>query len=139
MIQRWNHTHISILVVSCFFVVLCVWNKASLASDTPLFHSDMNMMQGLWVRADAPYLIELTENTNGELQASYFNRKSIHVEKTETAEKNGLLYVMVLLRDVNYQGSFYLLSYKRENDTLLGTYFHAASRQQFEVKFKRKK
>lgn len=121
-------------VICCFLTALWVTNGACLAGAV----SDKISVQGRWVRSDAPYLIEITQAPDGQLQASYFNRKQIHVEKTETAVKDGLFYVMVLLKDVNYQGSYYLLSYDRVKDTLDGLYFHAASRQRFNVDFLRK-
>ena len=107
-----------------------------LAALTP----DMLAIQGLWIRTDAPYVIELRSTLgNGvSLQAKYFNPKPVNVEKTEMVEKNGQLHVLVVLQDVNYQGSYYFLSYNREKDILQGNYFHAASQQKFKVNFIRK-
>jgi len=128
-----------VAVVSCFLAVLWLGTGIIQAAEkTGPLTPDMLAIQGHWVRSDAPYMIELTHAKDGQLQATYFNRKFIHVEKTEAAEKDGLLYVMILLQDVNYQGSFYLLSYNRTKDTLDGTYFHTASKQRFEVDFARK-
>ena len=98
---------------------------------------DMLAMQGRWVRIDAPYVIELKQNKNNTLQATYFNRRLIHVEKTEMAKKNGLQYIMIELQDVNYQGSIYLLSYDRVQDALHGIYIHGASGQRYQVSFSR--
>lgn len=126
------------VVASCFLTLLWIANSICLAANTGPLTPDMLAIQGRWIRSDAPYVIELAHAPNGLLQGKYYNPKPIHVQKTEVAEKDGVLYVMVLLQDVNYRGSFYLLSYNRAHDALSGTYFHAASRQRFEVVFVRK-
>lgn len=128
-----------IATMSILLVVLCSWSDISFAAKASFIDSEKKLVEGSWVRFDAPYVIVLSPNQNGELLATYFNPQPIRVEKTETAEKDGLLYILVRLRDVHYEGSFYLLSYERAKDLLLGSYFHAASGQQFEVGFKRKK
>lgn len=130
--NRWS------IVICCFLTLLCVDARVSSAGKSGLLTPDILSIQGRWVRSDAPYVIELTQGKDGQLQSTYFNRKLIHVEKTETTQKNGLLYVMILLQDVNYQGSAYLLSYDRTKDALNGIYFHAASKKRFEVDFVRK-
>ncbi len=103
--------------------------------DSGIYSPDLLAMQGRWVRTDAPYIIELRLGKNQALQASYFNPRPIHVEKTETASEKGLQYVMIELQDVNYQGSIYLLYYDRERDALHGIYMHGASKQRFKVSF----
>jgi hypothetical protein len=45
--------------------------------------------------------------------------------------------VFVELRDVNYPGSTYALTYDAERDQLKGIYYQAAMQQQFEVFFVR--
>ena len=42
------------------------------------------------------------------------------------------------LRDVNYPGSTYDLTYDAQSDSLRGIYFQATQEQQFEVVFKRR-
>ncbi|MFW2366153.1 MAG: hypothetical protein ACN4GW_07030, partial [Desulforhopalus sp.] len=101
--------------------------RVSSAGKSGLLTPDSLSVQGRWVRSDAPYVIEITQGKDGQLHATYFNRKLIHVEKTEATQKNGLFYVMILLQDVNYQGSAYLLSYDRTSDALNGIYYHAGS------------
>ena len=53
--------------------------------------------------------------------------------------QDGRLQVFVELRDVNYPGSTYTLSYEPATDRLKGIYFQAVQQQQFEVEFVRKK
>ena len=127
-----------IVMVSCFLTVLWMASGISLAEKNESLTPDMLAIQGSWVRSDAPYVIKLVPAQGGQLQATYFNPRPIHVQKTEVAKKDGVLYVMVLLQDVNYQGSFYLLSYDRAKDALKGTYVHGASKQHFNVDFVRK-
>ena len=108
-----------------------------IAQNTEYITPDMLAIQGRWVRTDAPYVIELSQGKGNTLQATYFNRRLIHVEKTETAIENGLQYIMIELQDVNYQGSVYLLSYDRNQDALQGIYIHGASGQRYQVSFSR--
>jgi hypothetical protein len=49
----------------------------------------------------------------------------------------GNLGVFVELRDVNYPGSTYTLTYQPATDRLAGTYFHAVSGQNMDVEFSR--
>ncbi len=107
------------------------------AQSAGTYSPDLLAMQGRWVRSDAPYVIELKLDRNTMLKASYFNPRPIHVEKTETARKDGLQFVMIELQDVNYEGSIYLLNYNRDHDALDGIYMHGASGQRFRVSFSR--
>ncbi len=125
-----------VLGVVLFITVLMVVGPCQ-AQDTAFLSPDYLAMQGRWVRTDAPYVIELRYGKSNALKAAYFNPRPIHVEKTETAQKNGLQYVMIQLQDVNYEGSVYLLNYNRDQDALKGIYIHGQSGQRFEVSFSR--
>jgi hypothetical protein len=107
--------------------------------DSDYFSPDMLALQGRWVRADAPYIIELRQGKNKRLEATYFNRRYIHVDKTETPRQDGVQYVLIRLQDVNYAGSTYVLGYNRAYDSLEGVYIHGASGQRFDVAFTREK
>ena len=100
---------------------------------------DLLAMQGVWVRTDAPYVIELRHENGNNLKATYFNRRYINVERTETASRQGDQYIRITLRDENYPGSTYYLRYEREKDLLFGYYILGADGRQFEVLFTRKK
>lgn len=52
--------------------------------------------------------------------AGYFNPKSIRVAKAEASRDGGALKVFVELRDVNYPGSTYTLTYDHAGDQLQG-------------------
>jgi len=121
----------------CLLVVTWMAIGAALAQTSVQASPDMLAVQGRWVRTDAPYVIELRHARGGSLQALYFNPKPIHVGKTETAEQDDFLQVMIELQDVNYAGSTYVLRYNRAQDALQGIYFHPASQQSYEVGFVR--
>ncbi|MDH3998379.1 MAG: hypothetical protein OET90_06030 [Desulfuromonadales bacterium] len=97
----------------------------------------MLAIQGHWIRTDAPYVLELTHAKDGSLQTAYYNPKPINVGKTETAEENGTVQLLVELQDVNYPGSTYILSFNRQQDQLQGIYFHPETQQSYEVTFVR--
>lgn len=109
-----------------------------LAQQKAYYSPDLMAMQGSWIRTDAPYVIELRHSKSSGLKATYFNRRYINVEKTETAVKDGLQYVMIKLQDANYDGSLYLLSYYRSHDMLKGVYMLGSNGQRFQVSFSRK-
>jgi hypothetical protein len=95
-------------------------------------------LAGSWLRADGNYTIEIkAANEDGKLDAAYFNPDTINVGRAGWRMKNDALQIYVELRDVNYPGSIYQLTYNDESDQLSGTYYQAVSRQTFEVKFKR--
>ncbi len=124
------------IVLVALSIILMI-HGIGLAQKTEYITPDLLAIQGRWVRTDAPYVIELKQGKGNTLQATYFNRRLIHVEKTETVTENGLQYIMIELQDVNYQGSVYLLSYDRNQDALQGIYFHGASGQRYQVSFSR--
>ena len=125
---------VTVIVV---FSIILMMGGIGLAQKTEYFTPDMLAIQGRWVRTDAPYVIDLRQNKSNTLEATYFNRRFIHVETTETAVKNKLLYIMIRLQDKNYQGSTYLLSYDRNQDALHGVYTHGASGNRYQVSFSR--
>ena len=130
------HNRWPVLIIVTLALLLTTAGNGQ-AQKTGHMTPDILAMQGRWVRTDAPYVIELRQNKNNTLQATYFNRRLIHVEKTEMATKNGLQYILIELQDINYQGSVYLLSYDRSQDALHGIYIHGASGQRYQVSFSR--
>jgi hypothetical protein len=125
-----------VTVLVALTIILMI-HGIGLAQKTEYITPDTLAIQGRWVRTDAPYVIELRQGKGNTLQATYFNRRFIHVEKTEIVIENGLQYIMIELQDVNYQGSVYLLSYDRNQDALQGIYIHGASGQRYQVSFSR--
>jgi hypothetical protein len=102
--------------------------------------ANKNLLVGDWVRTDASYLIKINKvNKDGTLKAQYFNPKPINVESANWEENYGNIKVIIVLRDVNYPGSTYTLSYLPDRDVLAGEYFQAVENLTFYVEFVRKK
>ena len=109
--------------------------QTQVASSGPV---ELQKLVGRWVRTDTPYVIEIrSASDDGTLQAAYYNPRSIHVSAAKVENKNGTLEVFVELRDTNYPGSSYRLTYDRATDLLRGVYFQAVMQQNFDVAFRR--
>jgi hypothetical protein len=101
---------------------------------------DKNLLLGNWVRTDADYKIKISEVAKeGKLKAGYFNPKSINVSKASWTNTKGVLKIQIELRDENYPGSNYNLTYYPEKDMLAGKYFQAVTGETYDVLFARVK
>jgi len=99
---------------------------------------DKQLLQGSWVRTDAEYQIKLSEvQDNGIIKAQYFNPRPINVSKSEWVNAEGFLKIYVELRDENYPGSNYNLTYIPERDMLVGDYFQAVEGVTYYIEFVR--
>jgi len=97
-------------------------------------------LRGRWERADGGYVLELRSvDAAGAFEASYFNPQPIHVERAVAVAESGGTKVSVVLRDVNYPGCTYTLTYDDQADHLFGQYYQAAMQQTFDVTFGRQK
>jgi hypothetical protein len=106
------------------------------AASNPLFEK----LKGKWLRPDGGYVLEiLSVESSGKIEAEYSNPRPIHVSKAEASQDGGATKVFVELRDVNYPGCTYTLTYDPGSDQLAGIYYQAAIQQQFEVSFERMK
>jgi hypothetical protein len=76
---------------------------------------------------------------DGTLDAAYLNPNPIHVAQARAWRDGAAVKVFVELRDVNYPGSIYQLTYDPAADRLRGTYFQAALRETYAVEFTRLK
>jgi len=95
---------------------------------------------GRWLRPDGGYVIDIRKvETNGELQAAYFNPRPIHVSKARVTRKDEKPHIFIELRDAGYPGATYALTYHKEQDLLTGVYFQPAVGQSFDVVFIRMK
>src|SRR5512143_3257464 len=84
-------------------------------------------LAGHWLRPDGDYLLQLSDpQPSGELRAAYLNPRPIHGAKSTWSRVEGGLRVFIELRDVNYPGSTYTLTYEPISDRLSGNYFQAA-------------
>jgi uncharacterized protein (DUF2147 family) len=120
------------------FVVLGLFSSLAAARAGEQFSRNMQAIQGSWARTDGHYQIDIHRGQDGSLQARYFNPQPIHVASTTTREQDGVLSVVIVLQDINYQGSTYTLAYNRDKDILQGTYLHGGSGQLYAVEFTRK-
>ncbi len=101
---------------------------------------DPSILAGRWQRPDGGYVLEISDiGPDGRVKAAYFNPRPIHVARAEWKDREGLLQLFVELRDLNYPGSTYTLTYDAEADRLAGVYYQAALRQTFDVVFERRK
>jgi len=102
--------------------------------------SVVNKLTGKWIRSDGGYRIEVFSVTkDGKMDAGYFNPNPIHVDKAEWKISEDKLYMRVILKDVNYPGSTYVLVYNPDKDNLSGNYFQAVEKTNYDVDFSRMK
>lgn len=102
--------------------------------------ADKSLLVGNWVRTDAPYRIQISELLDdGKMKAGYFNPKSINVSKAGWVNTGGVIQLYIELRDENYPGSNYYLTYLPERDLLAGNYYQAVEGATFKVEFARAK
>jgi hypothetical protein len=95
-------------------------------------------MEGRWVRTDGGYVVEVRSvDPGGKVDAAYFNPRPIHVSRAEASQDGATARLFLELRDVNYPGSTYSLSYDAGRDVLEGSYFQALERQSYDVSFVR--
>lgn len=100
--------------------------------------ADFQKLKGKWLRPDGGYVLEIRAiRETGKLDASYLNPRSIKVSKAEASQDGETVKVFIELRDVNYPGSNYDLTYDPQSDSLKGIYYQATLRQRFEVVFVR--
>ena len=98
------------------------------------------MLTGRWLRPDGGYIIEIRNvEHGGMIKAAYFNPLPINVAKAEASQEGGSTRVFIELRDANYLGSTYKLTYDPADDRLKGIYFQAAERRAFDVYFVRQR
>jgi hypothetical protein len=134
-----------VLTLSC--IVATLWPLAGAVSaqgGKPSKQSpgetDVQRLAGRWVRPDGGYVLELREiQKEGTLKAAYFNPRPIKVSQAIWVRREGKIFVLVELRDVNYPGSTYNLEYDAKSDRLKGTYYQAVEKQTFDVQFIRSK
>lgn len=100
----------------------------------------VEQLVGRWERPDGGYVLELKSvDAAGTLAAGYFNPAPIHVERAIATTEAGALKVFVLLRDENYPGCTYKLTYDAATDQLFGQYFQASMQETYDVTFARQK
>ena len=100
--------------------------------------ADFNSLIGRWQRTDGGYIIEIRHvESNGNMQAAYFNPNPIFVGRAEASTYDDRIKVEIELQDRGYPGSTYTLVYDLDKDVLFGYYYQAIAKQYFEVIFTR--
>jgi hypothetical protein len=98
--------------------------------------ANFQALQGKWLRVDGRYVIEIRNVADdGEMEAAYFNPNPINVSRAQAIRSDDTIKVFVELKDVNYPGSTYDLTYDPGEEVLEGIYFQAVQKQQFSVRF----
>jgi hypothetical protein len=101
---------------------------------------EFQRLKGKWLRPDGGYIVEVKSVADsGKMEVAYFNPRPINVARAEASQDGGVTKVFIELRDVNYPGSTYTLTYEPGGDQLKGIYYQAAMQQRFEVGFVRTK
>jgi hypothetical protein len=112
--------------------------KASVPA--PEVEAGFDRLKGRWLRPDGGYILDIGEiDGDGKMVAGYFNPRPINVSRAEAMQEGSTTKVFVELRDINYPGSTYTLTYDPQDDQLQGVYFQAALQQSFDVVFVRMK
>jgi len=97
-------------------------------------------LQGRWTRPDGGYVLEIKRvAADGKLDAAYFNPRPIRVAAARASREGSTIRVYIELRDENYPGSTYNLSFDPRTDRLSGDYYQAVARQRFPIFFVRMK
>ncbi len=101
---------------------------------------ELAKLVGKWERPDGGYILEIKSvDASGKLDTGYFNPDPINVARAAAMRDKGTNKVFIELRDVNYPGCTYSLTYDPQSDQLYGQYFQAAMQQTFDVTFARVK
>ena len=99
---------------------------------------DFHTLVGKWVRPDGGYVISVRNvDPDGQVDAGYFNPRPINVSRAEASVQGKAVKFFMELQAAGYPGSTYELIYDPGSDTLVGIYFQAALREQFQVVFVR--
>jgi hypothetical protein len=117
------------------FFLLHGWTSPGTGTKTAF-----DSLKGRWLRPDGGYVIDIRDvDASGKLAAGYFNPRPINVSQAEASREGDTTKVFIELRDVNYPGATYNLTYDPERDQLRGVYYQPAVRQSFDVFFIRMK
>jgi hypothetical protein len=102
--------------------------------------NDLAVLLGNWVRPDGGYTITIRGvDTTGKLQASYANPSPLPFSRAEVAREGKTVKLFFELRAAGYNGSTYRLTYDAAADRLVGIYYQAVQRKEFDVVFQRAK
>ncbi len=138
-----------ILAVALCEVVVSCGPKAQQAPGAPgtntpsaaeTIKPEFSKLLGNWERPDGGYVLEIKSvDASGKVEAGYFNPNPINVSRAAALREGGTTKVFIELRDENYPGCTYSLTYDPQNDQLFGQYFQASMQRTFDVVFARMK
>ena len=74
---------------------------------------------------------------DGNIDAAYFNPRSVRVSQARVSTKADRLNIYVELRDTGYPGSNYTLTYDPDTDRLVGVYHPMVLKKKFDIFFVR--
>ncbi len=141
--KRSTRNTVLILVAVAIFAIGVLWlynstrtDSQSLTQSTAQSGNGFQKLKGKWRRTDAEYLLDIKNvDDSGKLDASYLNPKPINISKAQASQQGANVNVTIELRDELYPGSTYNLTYDSNTGTLIGNYYHAGLKQNFEVQF----
>jgi hypothetical protein len=101
--------------------------------------ADYAPLIGKWVRPDGGYILDIKSiGSGGNIEMTYLNPKPINVSKAQVDMKTGKIELLIELRDRNYPGNYYTLTFDSESNRLVGVYHHLGLNQNFDVYFIRR-
>jgi hypothetical protein len=84
--------------------------------------TEFESLKGSWLRPDGGFVVEIREiNVSGKMVAAYFNPRPISVSRAEASQEGTATKVFIELRDTNYPGATYTLTYNPVSDQLRGS------------------
>jgi uncharacterized protein (DUF2147 family) len=135
--------YIHMLVLVVIFAALAAGSFILLHSKTSAgtaTKAAFDSLKGRWLRPDGGYVIDIRDvDDGGKMDAGYFNPRPINVSQAKASQEGGKTKVFIELRDVNYPGATYNLTYDPERKQLRGVYYQPALGQSFDVVFIRLK
>lgn len=126
--------------IAIFFIIIiipAIW-FLFLNKDSDLDEASKKLT-GKWLRSDGNYTIEIKEiQKENKMVSFYFNPNPINVAIGRWSMEDDNLGVYIEMNDLNYKGSNYKLTYNDETDQLIGFYYQAVAKQNFDVVFSRR-
>ena len=93
---------------------------ADWTAKAPEARRGLDVLKGRWLRPDGGYVVEVKGvDDAGKMEVAYFNPRRINVSKAEASRDGAAVKVFIELRDANYPGSTYNLTYDPKSDQLL--------------------
>ena len=99
---------------------------------------DLQRLMGRWLRPDGGCVIDIRQvGSDGKMQAAYYNPRPINISRAQAKGQGADIHLFIELRDEGYPGATYDLTYNRQQDTLVGSYYQPTAGQRFDVVFLR--